>query len=177
LLYVSWVPERKSKCVAMCCIDTWRIVAYTHADTKVSTHSSLSSSASGELFKVDISWKPYRKLCLREFRHLICMCSFHQLYGDEAFLLDKDKKTCFLMEKKSKHVHQQLETNISMSLHRQLLANQLHGTESYFWKLIDSSSATWENFRTFYGNRWQQHATFFHIRNQINPVHAIPWQA
>jgi len=62
--------------------------------------------------------------------------------------LDKYKKTCFLTEKKSKHVHQQLETNISMSLHRQLLANQLYGRESYLgvdgWIILGWISRRWD---------------------------------
>jgi hypothetical protein len=37
-------------------------------------------------FKDDISLKHYRELCLGEFRHLICMCSLRQLYGDCAFI-------------------------------------------------------------------------------------------
>lgn len=162
--------RKGSKSVLRCAAVIHGVLFPTHTDTKVSTpHPWVLMRLAN--FKVDISLKTLSKTLPSRIPSLNLRVFRPSAIGWLGLSLDKDKKTCFLTEKKSKHVHQQLETNISIPLHRQPLANQLHGTESYFWKLIVQLL---EKFLTFYGNRSQQHATFpiSEIRSsQSTPFH------
>jgi len=144
------VCRKGSKSVLRCAAVIHGVLFRTHTRIRKFLPPSLSSSACGELLRLT-----FLKNLIEILPSRIPSLNLHVFRPSAirwlGLSLDKDKKTCFLTEKKSKLVHQQLETNISMSLYLQLLANQLQWTESYFWTLIVPQLL--EKFLTFCGIR------------------------